>query len=94
MAVALRLKRFGTTSRPFYRVAALDKRKKRDGAVLEELGWFNPLLTDPAKQVNINLDRCRYWLSVGAQPSDTVRTLLKRQGVVMKPKPGTRVKKY
>lgn len=89
MAVKLRMKRMGNRNRPFYRVAAIDGRKKRDGAVIEELGWFNPLVKDKTKQVELDRARCAYWLSVGAQPSETVAGLLKRAG--LNPASGTRI---
>ncbi len=72
--VTLRLARFGAKKRPFYRVVATDSRAKRDGRFLEVLGTYDPL-TDPPT-VNLKGDRIRYWLSVGAQPSDTVRHLI------------------
>ena len=75
--VVLRLKRMGRRHRPFYRLNAMDQRAPRNGCVIEELGWFNPLVDDD-KQLNFKADRIKYWLSVGAQPSDTVRGLLKR----------------
>lgn len=81
MAVRLRLKRMGRRHRPFYRVTAVDKRKKRDGRVIEELGYYDPLHADESKQVVLRVQRIEYWLSVGAQPSDTVRGLMKRCGV-------------
>lgn len=81
MAVRLRLKRVGRRHRPSYRVAAVDSRSPRDGRMIEELGSYNPLASDPNQQVVLVRDRIEYWLSVGAQPSDTVRNLLKRQGV-------------
>jgi len=81
VAVRLRLKRVGRRHRPSYRVAAVDSRSPRDGRVIEELGSYNPLASDPNQQVVLVRDRIEYWLSVGAQPSDTVRNLLKRQGV-------------
>ena len=80
MGVRLRLKRTGRRHRPFYRVAAVDKRKKRDGKVIEELGYYDPLNADQSKQVVLRSERIQYWLSVGAQPSDTVRGLIKRCG--------------
>jgi small subunit ribosomal protein S16 len=86
MSVKLRLKRMGSTHRPFYRIVSIDIRKKRDGAVIEEIGTFNPILKDEAQQVTVKADRAEYWLSVGAQPSDTVATLLKRKGI--DPTPG------
>lgn len=79
--VKLRLKRFGRTHRPFYRLNAVDQRAKRDGRSIEELGTFDPLHKDEASQVNFNAERVKYWLSVGAQPSETVRSLIKRAGI-------------
>ncbi|MBI1369016.1 MAG: 30S ribosomal protein S16 [Planctomycetes bacterium] len=89
MAVKLRMKRLGSTHRPFYRLTAVDERKKRDGRVIEEFGHYNPVEKDPAKQTVIKLDRAAYWLSVGAQPSDTVATLLRKAG--LNAKSGTKV---
>lgn len=82
--VKLRFKRFGRRNRPYYRLNAQDSRTKRDGRSIEELGTYDPVEKDPAKQVNLKLDRVRYWLSVGAQPSETVAALLKKQGVEVK----------
>ena len=82
--VVLRLKRMGRRHRPFYRVNAMDKRAPRNGRVIEELGWFDPVKGDD--EYSLKNDRIEYWLSVGAQPSDTVRTLLKRAGI--DPTPG------
>ena len=76
MAVVLRLKLFGTKKRPFYRIVAMTKSKKRDGKALEELGYY-----DPKKgKDNMALDRERveYWLKNGALPSDTVKSMIKR----------------
>ncbi len=81
MAVKIRLKRFGRRHRPFFRLAAMDSRTRRDGRVLEELGFYDPDHKDPGQQVKIDAPRVQHWLSVGAQPSDTVRQLLKRQGI-------------
>ena len=75
--VVIRLKRMGRTHRPFYRVNVMDKRAPRDGRVIEELGWFNPLAAEE-KQLDLKIDRINYWLSVGAQPSETVASLLRR----------------
>ncbi len=77
--VVLRLKRMGRRHRPFYRVNAMDRRAPRDGRVIEQLGWFDPLANED-RQVSIDLERADYWLSVGAQPSRTVATLLRRLG--------------
>jgi small subunit ribosomal protein S16 len=87
--VVLRLKRLGRRHRPFYRVNAMDKRAPRNGRVIEELGWFDPVQIDETKQHSLKTDRIDYWLSVGAQPSDTVRSLLKRAGI--DPTPGKKL---
>ncbi len=87
MAVRIRLKRFGRTHRPFYRLTAVDSRNQRDGRVLEELGTYDPAQRDASKQVVVRAERVQYWLSVGAQPSDTVRNLLSRHGVAAMPQP-------
>ncbi len=78
MAVRLRLKRMGRRHRPFYRVAVMDSRAKRDGRVIEELGYYDPIARDEHRQLSLKQDRIDYWLSVGAQPSDTVRRLIER----------------
>jgi small subunit ribosomal protein S16 len=92
MAVKLRLKRMGRTNGPFFRLNAIDSRSPRDGRVIEELGYYDPRNKDKAKQFVAKLDRCRHWLDVGAQPSETVSSLLKKQGIEHKmlrlPKPG------
>lgn len=80
--VKLRLKRFGRRHHPFYRLNAIDQRNPRDGKPIEQLGWFDPLQKDADKQTNINEERTRYWLSVGAQPSETVRSLLRQAGIL------------
>ncbi len=74
MATAIRLARHGRNKLPFYRVVACDKEKKRDGRYLELLGTVDPL-KDPAV-INLNEDRVKYWISVGAQPSDTVSSII------------------
>ncbi|MFG0251665.1 MAG: 30S ribosomal protein S16 [Phycisphaerales bacterium JB038] len=84
--VRLRLKRMGRRHKPFYRLNAIEKRAPRDGRIIESLGWFDPLVTDESKAISLNADRIRYWLSVGAQPTETVRTLLKRADI--DPTPG------
>ena len=80
--VKLRLRRMGAKKRPSYRIVAADSRSPRDGAFIESVGFYDPI-TDPAT-INVNLDRARHWLSVGAQPTDTVRSLFKRAGVYAK----------
>lgn len=82
MAVRIRLKRLGRRHRPSYRIAAVDSRKARDSRVIEELGLYDPVNADENLRLVLKRERIEYWLSVGAQPSDTVRQLLKKQGVV------------
>ncbi|MFQ5807444.1 MAG: 30S ribosomal protein S16 [Phycisphaerae bacterium] len=84
MAVRLRLKRLGRRHRPFFRLAAMEGRNPRDGRVLEELGFYDPANKEKAQQVKLNAARIKYWLSVGAVPSDTVRSLLKKNGIATK----------
>jgi small subunit ribosomal protein S16 len=78
--VVLRLKRMGRRHRPFYRLNAMDKRSPRDGRVIEELGFFDPIAPED-KQLNLNSERIAHWLKVGAQPSDTARSLIRRAGI-------------
>ena len=82
MAVKLRLKRMGAKKRPFYRVVAADSRSPRDGKVIEEIGYYNPVV-DPA-DVKIDEELAMKWLRNGAEPTDTVRDILKKQGIVKK----------
>jgi small subunit ribosomal protein S16 len=77
--VKLRLRRMGAKKRPSYRIVAADSRSPRDGAFIETVGFYDPI-TDPAT-INVNLDRARHWIGNGAQPTDTVRSILKRAGV-------------
>ncbi|MAI67935.1 MAG: 30S ribosomal protein S16 [Phycisphaerae bacterium] len=86
--VVLRLKRMGRRHRPFYRLSAMDKRSPRDGRAIEALGWFDPLAPED-KQICFKADRIDYWLSVGAQPSQTVTSLLKR--IDVDPTPGKKL---
>ncbi len=82
MAVRIRLKRVGRRHCPSYRLAAVDRRRARDSKVIEELGHYNPTVPGDDQQVVLKRERIEYWLSVGAQPSDTVRQLLKKAGIV------------
>jgi len=81
VAVRLRLKRMGRRHCSFFRLNAMDSRAPRNGKVIEELGWYDPNAKTIEKQVSLNRERIEYWLSVGAQPSDTVNDLLKRNGI-------------
>ncbi len=82
MAVKLRLKRMGAKKRPFYRLVAADSRAPRDGRFIEEIGYYNPIST-PA-EIKIDEDKALAWLSNGAIPTDTVRDLLSREGIMKK----------
>ncbi|GAB5349460.1 30S ribosomal protein S16 [Alteriqipengyuania sp. 357] len=82
MAIALRLSRGGAKKRPYYRIVAADSRYPRDGRYLEQIGTYNPLLAkDDEKRVTLNEDRAKYWLGVGAQPSDRVARFLDAAGI-------------
>eukprot|EP01033_Poteriospumella_lacustris_P016230 gene16230-11615_t len=83
MVVRLRLQRMGLRNTPFYRIVAADARAPRDGKFLEKLGTYNPVPNkDNIKEVTANVERIRYWVSVGAQPSDRVSWLLGKLGVL------------
>jgi small subunit ribosomal protein S16 len=79
MSVKIRLARHGAKKRPFYRIVVADGECRRDGRFLEVVGTYNPL-TDPA-QVTVKGDRVQYWVGQGATPTDTVKNLLKKQGI-------------
>lgn len=80
MAVKIRLRRMGAKKAPFYRVVVADSRYPRNGRFIEEIGTYNPL-TNPA-DVNIDAEKAKKWISNGAQPTDTVRALLKKNGIM------------
>jgi len=80
MAVKIRLKRMGAKKTPFYRVVVADSRYPRDGRFIEEIGTYNPM-TEPST-VNINPDKAKKWIADGAQPTDTVKVLLKKSGII------------
>ena len=92
MSVKLRLKRLGRSHGAFFRLNAIDSRAPRDGRVIEELGMYDPRNKEGGKQFIAKLDRCKYWLDHGAVPSETVSSLLKKNGLEHKslrlPKPG------
>ena len=75
MSVRIRLKRFGTKRRPYYRIVVMDSRQPRDGRTIEEVGFYHPIEIEE-KQIQVKEERVRDWLNKGAQPSDTVRKLL------------------
>jgi small subunit ribosomal protein S16 len=74
------MKQFGRKHRPYYRICAMDIRRPRDGRVLEELGAYDPLVPETDARAVLNGERIAHWLSVGAQPSDKVRVLIKKYG--------------
>ncbi|MGI6239724.1 MAG: 30S ribosomal protein S16 [Christensenellales bacterium] len=78
--VKIRLKRMGMKKVPFYRLVVTDSRSARDGRFIEEIGYYNPL-TDPV-DLKIDGERAKHWLGNGAQPTDTVRALLKKGGIL------------
>lgn len=85
--VRIRMKSFGRRHRPFFRICAMDSRTPRDGASIEELGHYDPMVRNKEARTVLNVNRIRYWLSVGAQPSEKVQVLLNKAGV-KKPAPG------
>ena len=80
MAVKIRLRRMGAKKAPFYRVVVADSRYPRDGRFIEEIGYYNPI-TEPA-EIKIDADKAKKWIANGAQPTDTVKSLLKRSNIV------------
>ena len=74
--VRIRLTRLGTNKRPFYRVIATDSRSPRDGRFLEQLGYYDPMKTP--KEIKLDLERVKHWIGLGAQPSDTVKSLIRK----------------
>ena len=80
MAVKIRLRRMGAKKAPFYRMVVADSRSPRDGRFIEEIGTYNPLIDPPA--IDIDAEAAKKWIANGAQPTDTVRSILKKSGVV------------
>ena len=80
MAVKMRLRRMGAKKAPFYRVIVADSRSPRDGRFIEEIGYYNPL-TNPA-EIKIDAEKAKKWIDSGAQPTETVKSLLKKSGIV------------
>ena len=80
MAVKMRLRRMGAKKAPFYRVVVADERAPRDGKFIDEVGYYNPL-TEPA-DVKFNVEKTEKWLNDGAQPTETVKSLLKKSGII------------
>ena len=82
MSVRIKLKKVGRRHRPSYRLTAVDRRRSRDSKVIEELGSYNPVHPREDQQVALNRERIEYWLSVGALPTDTVRRMLQKAGII------------
>ena len=80
--VKIRLKRFGSKKRPYYRIVVQDSRKPRDGTTIEEIGIYHPIEAEET-QIAFKEDRARYWLSVGAQPTDTVRKIFNKKNFTL-----------
>lgn len=80
MAVKIRLRRMGAKKAPFYHIVVADERCPRDGRFIEEIGYYDP--TKDASAVQLDTEKAKKWLSNGAQPTDTVRSILKKQGVL------------
>ena len=80
MAVKMRLRRLGAKKAPFYRVIVADSRCPRDGRFIEEIGYYNPM-TNPA-EIKIDAEKAKKWIANGAQPTETVKSLLKKSGIV------------
>ena len=80
MSVKIRLRRMGTKKAPFYRVVVADSRSPRDGKFIEEIGYYNPLV-NPA-EIKLDGEKAKEWIANGAQPTETVRALLKKNGVI------------
>ena len=78
MAVRIRMKQLGRKHRHYYRIVAIDGRQPRDGRIIEELGSYDPMVKNTDDRVRLNPERIKYWLSVGAQPSEKVAVLLKK----------------
>ena len=84
MATKIRFKRIGRRNRPFYRLIVIDSRKRRDGAPIEQLGWYDPIKADKESNFSFNEDKIIDWLKEGAQVSDSVKKLMKRSGLAYK----------
>ncbi len=80
MTVRIRMKKLGRKHRPFFRICAMEQRTPRDGRVLEELGTYDPMVPETDARARLDGERINYWLSVGAQPSDRVKVLIKKYG--------------
>ena len=80
MAVKMRLRRMGAKKSPFYRIVVADSRYPRDGRFIEEVGYYNP--SDEKPEIKMDVEKAKQWIANGAQPTDTVKSLLKKNGVL------------
>lgn len=83
MSVKIRLKKFGAKARPYYRIVIMDTRSPRDSRTIDEIGLYHPIEVEE-KQIRIDEEKAKLWLSRGAQPSDTVRSLLNKKNIQVK----------
>ena len=79
--VKIRLKKFGAAKRPCYRIVVQDSRKPRDGVTIEEIGTYQPVTQKEGNQVTVDMERAKYWIGVGAQPTETVKKILSKNGL-------------
>ena len=84
MAAVMRLRRMGAPKKPFYRIVVTDSKSPRQGKYIEKVGWYDPM-KDPA-QIELDKERVQYWLSQGVKPSETVCSILKKNGIECSPK--------
>lgn len=82
MAVKIRMKRMGAKKKPFYRLVVADSRSPRDGRIIEQVGYYNPM--NEEKTLKVDAEKVQKWLADGAQPTDTVKRLLKAEGIIEK----------
>jgi len=83
VSVKIRLKKFGAKARPFYRIVIMDSRSARDSRTIEEIGLYHPIEVE-GSQIRIDEERAKFWLARGAQPTDTVRSLLNKKNIQVK----------
>ena len=85
MSVRIRLSRYGRKNRAFFRIEVFDSRIRRNGKSIERLGWYDPFVEDEKKKYKVNAERAKYWLSVGAQMSDTVHDIFNKLSIFRNP---------
>jgi len=91
--VRIRLKRMGRRHRAFFRICVVDAKEERDGRTIEDIGTYDPAAPEDDKKVVLKVDRAQYWLGVGAQPSETAASLLKKAGIKLPKKTSSSAKK-